>query len=60
MKPEKALLNLCFSTFPFYPTNKIFVSSSNIVRADKEDDGINSKNLIPGNGKITTVLNLLS
>jgi CRISPR-associated endonuclease Csn1 len=35
-----------------------FISSllSNIVRADKEDDGINSKNLIPGNGKITTVL----
>ncbi len=35
-----------------------FISSllSNIVRADKEDDGINSKNLIPGNGKITTAL----
>lgn len=35
-----------------------FISSllSNIVRADKEDDGVNSKNLIPGNGKITTVL----
>ena len=35
-----------------------FISSllSNIVRADKEDDGINSKNLIPGNGRITTVL----
>jgi len=35
-----------------------FISSllSNIVRADKEDDGINSKNLIPGNGKITTTL----
>jgi CRISPR-associated endonuclease Csn1 len=35
-----------------------FISSllSNIVRADKEDDGINSKNLVPGNGKITTVL----
>lgn len=35
-----------------------FISSllSNIVRADNEDDGINSKNLIPGNGKITTVL----
>ena len=35
-----------------------FISSllSNIVREDKEDDGINSKNLIPGNGKITTVL----
>ena len=35
-----------------------FISAllSNIVRADKEDDGINSKNLIPGNGKITTTL----
>ncbi|HSO87060.1 MAG TPA: hypothetical protein VLQ91_10940, partial [Draconibacterium sp.] len=35
-----------------------FISSllSNSVRADKEDDGINSKNLIPGNGKITTIL----
>jgi CRISPR-associated endonuclease Csn1 len=35
-----------------------FISSllSNIVRADEEDDGINSKNLIPGNGKITAVL----
>ena len=35
-----------------------FISSllSNIIRADKEDDGVNSKNLIPGNGKITTVL----
>lgn len=35
-----------------------FISSvlSNIVRADKDDDGINSKNLIPGNGKITSVL----
>jgi len=35
-----------------------YISSllSNIVRADKEDDGVNSKNLIPGNGKITTAL----
>ncbi len=35
-----------------------FISAllSNIVRADKEDDGVNSKNLIPGNGRITTVL----
>lgn len=29
---------------------------SNIVRAEKEDEGINSKNLIPGNGRITTTL----
>jgi Uncharacterized protein conserved in bacteria len=29
---------------------------SNIVRAEKEDDGINSKNLIPVTGKITTIL----
>ena len=35
-----------------------FISSllSNIVREEKEDDGINSKNLISCNGKITTVL----
>jgi len=35
-----------------------FISAllSNIVRAEKDDDGINSKNLIPGNGKITNVL----
>jgi CRISPR-associated endonuclease Csn1 len=35
-----------------------FISSllSNIVRADKDDDGVNSKNLISGNGKITSVL----
>jgi len=35
-----------------------FVSGilSNIVRAEKEDDGINSKNLIPVTGKITTIL----
>lgn len=32
-----------------------FVSQilSNIVREDKNDDGVNSKNIIPGNGKIT-------
>ncbi|MFT4018303.1 MAG: HNH endonuclease domain-containing protein [Agriterribacter sp.] len=29
---------------------------SNIVRADKNDDGINSKNIVPGNGKITSQL----
>ncbi|MCL2649748.1 MAG: type II CRISPR RNA-guided endonuclease Cas9 [Candidatus Azobacteroides sp.] len=35
-----------------------FVSQllSNIVRADKDDDGVNSKNILPGNGKITTTL----
>ncbi len=35
-----------------------FVSQllSNIVREDNGDDGINSKNLIPGNGKITSTL----
>ena len=35
-----------------------FISSvlSNIVREDKDDDGINSKNVLPGNGKITTAL----
>ena len=29
---------------------------SNIVRTEKNDDGINSKNIVPGNGKITTEL----
>jgi len=35
-----------------------FISSvlSNIVRAAVKDDGVNSKNLIPGNGKITAEL----
>lgn len=35
-----------------------FISSilSNIVRSEINDDGINSKNLIPGNGKITNEL----
>jgi CRISPR-associated endonuclease Csn1 len=35
-----------------------FISSvlSNIVRSGKDDDGVNSKNLIPGSGKITTQL----
>ena len=29
---------------------------SSLVRAEKDDDGINSKNILPGNGKITTIL----
>lgn len=29
---------------------------SNIVRADNNDDGVNSKNILPGNGRITTAL----
>lgn len=29
---------------------------SNIVRSETNDDGVNSKNIIPGNGKITTEL----
>ncbi len=35
-----------------------FISAvlSNIVRSETQDDGINSKNIIPGNGKITTQL----
>jgi CRISPR-associated endonuclease Csn1 len=35
-----------------------YISSilSNIVREDKDDDGINSKNVIPANGKITSEL----
>jgi CRISPR-associated endonuclease Csn1 len=37
-----------------------FISSllSNIVRAETNDDGVNSKNLIPGNGKVTNELKL--
>src|SRR5690606_39246727 len=35
-----------------------YISSvlSNVVRADNNDDGVNSKNIIQGNGKITGVL----
>lgn len=35
-----------------------FISNllSNIVRAETNDDGVNSKNILPGNGKITTQL----
>ncbi|WP_423146269.1 type II CRISPR RNA-guided endonuclease Cas9 [Rubrolithibacter danxiaensis] len=35
-----------------------FISNilSNIVREDKNDDGLNSKNVLPGNGKITSTL----
>lgn len=35
-----------------------FISNllSNIVRSETNDDGLNSKNIIPGNGKITTQL----
>jgi len=35
-----------------------FISAvlSNIVRSSSQDDGVNSKNIIPGNGKITTQL----
>ncbi|MEO9022586.1 MAG: type II CRISPR RNA-guided endonuclease Cas9 [Ginsengibacter sp.] len=35
-----------------------FISSvlSNIVRSETNDDGVNSKNIIPGNGKITSTL----
>lgn len=35
-----------------------FVSNilSNLVRSDRDDEGINSKNIIPGNGKITSIL----
>lgn len=29
---------------------------SNLVRGEKEDEGVNSKNIIPGNGKITGIL----
>lgn len=35
-----------------------YISSvlSNIVREEKDDDGVNSKNILPGNGKITAQL----
>lgn len=35
-----------------------FISSvlSNIVRSEKDDEGVNSKNILPGNGKITSIL----
>lgn len=35
-----------------------FISNvlSSIVRSDENDDGINSKNMLPGNGRITTIL----
>jgi CRISPR-associated endonuclease Csn1 len=35
-----------------------FISNvlSNIVRADNDDDGVNSKNIVHGNGKITSTL----
>ncbi|ADX68541.1 type II CRISPR RNA-guided endonuclease Cas9 [Weeksella virosa] len=29
---------------------------SNLVRGEKDDEGVNSKNIIPGNGKITGIL----
>ncbi|MDP2301008.1 MAG: HNH endonuclease domain-containing protein [Ignavibacteria bacterium] len=36
----------------------LFISSilSNIIRSEQNDDGINSKNLLQGNGKITSLL----
>lgn len=52
--PEKMIARQMNDTR--YISKFISLLLSNIVRADKEDDGINSKNLIPGNGKITTVL----
>jgi CRISPR-associated endonuclease Csn1 len=36
-----------------YISKYIMSVLSNIVRSDKDDDGLNSKNIIPGNGKIT-------
>jgi CRISPR-associated endonuclease Csn1 len=52
--PEKMIARQMNDTR--YISKFISLLLSNIVRADKEDDGINSKNLIPGNGKITTFL----
>lgn len=39
-----------------YISKYISALLSNIVRAEKDDDGINSKNIIPLNGKITSIL----
>lgn len=39
-----------------YISKFVFPLLSNLVRAEKDDDGINSKNVLPGNGKITTIL----
>jgi len=39
-----------------YISKFISATLSNIVRSNENDDGINSKNLIPGNGKVTTEL----
>ncbi len=52
--PEKMIARQMNDTR--YVSKFISTLLSNIVRADIEDDGINSKNLIPGNGKITTIL----
>ncbi|WP_044266157.1 type II CRISPR RNA-guided endonuclease Cas9 [Bacteroides timonensis] len=39
-----------------YISKFVFPLLSNLVRAEKGDDGVNSKNVLPGNGKITTIL----
>jgi CRISPR-associated endonuclease Csn1 len=39
-----------------YISKYISALLSNIVREETNDDGVNSKNLIPGNGKITSAL----
>ena len=39
-----------------YISKYISAVLSNIVRADSNDDGVNSKNIVPGNGKITASL----
>jgi CRISPR-associated endonuclease Csn1 len=39
-----------------YISKFIYSVLSNIVRSENNDDGVNSKNIIPGNGKITSVL----
>jgi CRISPR-associated endonuclease Csn1 len=52
--PEKMITRQLNDTR--YISKYISALLSNIVRSDKDDDGVNSKNLIPGNGKITSVL----
>ncbi|SFU76504.1 CRISPR-associated endonuclease Csn1 [Pustulibacterium marinum] len=52
--PEKMILRQLNDTR--YISKYIANVLSNIVRTEDADDGVNSKNIIPGNGKITTKL----
>ncbi|MBK9959583.1 MAG: type II CRISPR RNA-guided endonuclease Cas9 [Chitinophagaceae bacterium] len=52
--PDKMIMRQMNDTR--YISKFISLLLSHIVRADKDDDGVNSKNIIPGNGKITSIL----